>query len=224
MTLYRLQHVAKRFQVIYLFRIDANNKAEKLLALVVSHSHSMGLHRKQVTDAMSIFEAEMFRRVWWCTYIIDRRLALDTGCPFLIQDVNTDVPVPLELSEEWLSQHIETTHTAKQLEDEVKTESDRKPTTPIPHLSAMVDFSRVVGKVWEAHFGALDINASSTPLTTEYLEFLVSSTVQKDPSRVWSGSPEPFHVQFAGMEWWQIKQKMLMRIVCHAHIPTQALY
>lgn len=172
---------------------------------------------------MSIFEAEILRRVWWCTYIIDRRLALDTGRPFLIQDVNTDVPVPLEVSEEWLSQYIGTTQTAKQLKEEIRLEIDRKSTTPIPHLAAMVDFSRVVGKVWEAHFGALDMNPSSTPLTTEYLEFLVSSTVQKDPSRVWSGSREPFHMQFAGMEWWQIKQKMLMRIVCHTHILTKTL-
>ncbi|KAJ5080946.1 hypothetical protein N7456_013656 [Penicillium angulare] len=198
--------------VIYLFRIDANNKTEKFLALVVSHSHLLGLHRKRVTDEMPIFEAEMFRRLWWCTYIMDRRLAIDTGRPFLIQDVNTDVPVPLELGVDWLSCHTNTQLTSKQLNKDIEVEVSRGIPTPLSHTAAMVDFSRVVGKVWEAYYGAMDQDASSTPLTTEYLEFLVSNTVQKEPSRVWSGSREPFHMQFAGMEWWLIKQKMLMRI------------
>ncbi|KAJ5263820.1 hypothetical protein N7478_011425 [Penicillium angulare] len=198
--------------VIYLFRIDANNKTEKFLALVVSHSHLLGLHRKRVTDDMPIFEAEMFKRLWWCTYIMDRRLAIDTGRPFLIQDVNTDVPVPLGLGEDWLSCHASTMLTSKELRKEIEVEINRDVPTPLSHIAAMADFSRVVGKVWEAYYGALDRNAISTPLTAEYLEVLISSTVQREPSRAWSGSREPFHRQFAGMEWWLIKQKMLMRI------------
>lgn len=173
---------------------------------------------------MPIFEAEMFRRVWWCTYILDRRLAIDTGRPFLVQDVNTDVPVPLELGEAWLSHHRNTRLTSNQLKKEIEIEIRRNITTPLPHIAAMVDYSRVVGKVWEAHYGAFDQQSISAPLTTEYLEFLVSSTVRKEPSRVWSGSSEPFHVQFAGMEWWQIKQKMLMRIVCYVNLQPGAYH
>lgn len=173
----------------------------------------MGLHRKRVTDEMPIFEAEMFRRVWWCTYILDRRLALDTGRPFLIQDVNTDVPLCLEVSESWLTAHRNTHQTYKELRGPIAADIRQRSTTPLSHIAAMVDFSRVVGKVWEAHYSASNQDSSSNALTTEYLEFLVSNSVQKEPSRVWSGSKEPFHVQFAGMEWWQIKQKMLMRIV-----------
>ena len=125
---------------------------------------------------MPIFEAEMFRRVWWCTYILDRRLAIDTGRPFLVQDVNTDVPVPLELGEAWLSHHRNTRLTSNQLKKEIEIEIRRNITTPLPHIAAMVDYSRVVGKVWEAHYGAFDQQSISAPLTTEYLEFLVSST------------------------------------------------
>jgi hypothetical protein len=148
-------------------------------------------------------------------------MAIDTGRPFLIQDVNTDVPLPLELDDSWLSQYMNTRCTSSQLHKEIELELQQRTITPLPHIAAMVDYSRVVSKMWEAHYGASDQNRGSSPLTDEYLEFLVSSTVEKAPSRVWSGSRQPFHVQFAGMEWWQIKQKMLMRIVCPPDCPRQ---
>ncbi|KAJ5581061.1 hypothetical protein N7450_007362 [Penicillium hetheringtonii] len=182
------------------------------LALIVSHSQFIGLHRKEVTDGMPIFEAEMFRRAWWCTYIIDRRLALDTGRPFLIQDVNTDVSLPLELVDSWLSNHIKTHRTGKELETEIEKEISRKITTPVRHIIDMVSFSRVVGKVWEAHYGAMGRNSHPTSLTTEYLELLISSMAQVNSPTELFGSTEIFHGQFAWMEWWQIKQMMLMRI------------
>lgn len=162
---------------------------------------------------MPIFEAEMFRRAWWCTYIIDRRLALDTGRPFLIQDVNTDVSLPLELVDSWLSNHIKTRRTGKELETEIEKEISRKITTPVRHIIDMVSFSRVVGKVWEAQYGAMGRNSHPTSLTTEYLELLISSMAQVNSPTELFGSTEIFHGQFAWMEWWQIKQMMLMRIV-----------
>lgn len=36
-------------QVTYLFRLDANEKGEKVLTLAISHSHHLGLHRHRTS-------------------------------------------------------------------------------------------------------------------------------------------------------------------------------
>src|SRR6266511_5034433 len=103
---------------------------------------------------MHVFENEMFRRLWWCIYVLDRRLALETGRPFLIQDVNVDTALPLKLGEAWLNTHRESTKTSKELKVEIQMEISREPVTPMPYLTAMIRYSKVVGKVWEALYGA----------------------------------------------------------------------
>ena len=90
-------------QVLYLFRLDAHGSAEKVLALAISHAHHLGLQRERVVKKMPTFQGEMSRRLWWCIYLLDRRLAIETGRPFLIQDVNFDVGLPHNVSDEWLT-------------------------------------------------------------------------------------------------------------------------
>ena len=123
---------------MYLFRLDAHGTAEKVLALTISHAHHIGLHRHKVVDAMGTFESEMCRRLWWCMYLLDRRLALETGRPFLIQDVNIDVGFPQDVSDEWLR----TCHNAQ---SSVSNPAPSESTTeiissPVPYLIAMAAY------------------------------------------------------------------------------------
>jgi len=37
-------------KVVHLFRLDANERAEKILALAISHAHHLGLHRQKVLE------------------------------------------------------------------------------------------------------------------------------------------------------------------------------
>jgi hypothetical protein len=162
---------------------------------------------------MPVFETEMFRRLWWCIYVLDRRLALETGRPFLIQDVNVDAALPLKLGEDWLTSHRESTQTSKELDVEIQMEISREPVTPMPYLIAMIRYSRVVGKVWEALYGASMTELTSGPLINEYLESLLSKFQREVPPDLVYNPNEPFDIQFGASNWWEIKQKLLIHMV-----------
>ncbi|KAJ5263215.1 hypothetical protein N7478_010820 [Penicillium angulare] len=196
-----------KFQVVYLFRLDAHGSAEKVLALTISHAHHLGLQRNRVVNAMSPFESEISRRLWWCLYLLDRRLAIETGRPFLIQDVNVDVDHPHDLSDEWLTilkerlQHGST--------NEIETEPR---VTSVPYLIAMASYSRVIGKVWEALYGATTSESTPSPLLNEYLEQLITQS-QRGIKQEFTYDPHnPVGMQARGLKWWQVKQRFIMRI------------
>lgn len=194
--------------VVYLFRLDAHGSAEKILALAISHAHHLGLQRERVVSAMSEFQSEMARRLWWCIYLLDRRLAIETGRPFLIQDINVDVGLPGNVSDEWL-----TTHKTTQLETRLNTSAKAQIPTSVPYLIAMTSYSKVIGKVWEALYGATTSEATPSPLLNEYLEHL---TTQSQKGLQKEFTHDPYHednYNSEGLAWWQVKQHLMMRIV-----------
>ncbi|KAB8239224.1 transcription factor domain-containing protein [Aspergillus alliaceus] len=199
--------------VVYLFRLDANERAEKFLALAISHAHHVGFHRSKVVGRMSVFEDELVRRLWWSLYALDRRLAIETGHPFLIQDVNVDTPYPRNLDDDWLTRHKEDSRTTAELKTDIDAGLSRNPTTPIPYLYATIHYSRVVGKIWEAIYGAnmTDVIPSSNVL--EYLDQLISR-VQKEIRVEFSDNhpSEPPNLEWSNPLRWKTKQQMLMRI------------
>lgn len=162
---------------------------------------------------MPLYEGEQFRRLWWCVYVLDRRISLETGLPFMIQDVNVDTAPPLELSDNWLSRFKDSQLTVADLEVEIQCEVSTKPVTPIPYLVTMVRYSRVLGKVWEALYGAKSTDTVSSPLVSEYLEYLVSETEAQAPASMAYNQNNETLQPAEGLEWWQIKQKTLMQIV-----------
>lgn len=196
--------------MVYLFRIDAHGPAEKLLALLISHSHHIGLQRYQVVEKLGIFESEMARRFWWCMYLMDRRLAIETGRPFLIQDVNVDIGLPRTVSDEWLSSHRGRSHMVRTGDTHTPNTTSH---TTVPYLIAMASYSRVIGKVWEALYGASTAHSSPSPFLNEYLELLITQS-QKDLQPEFSYDPHrPGSYKASGLAWWQIKQQLIMRIV-----------
>ncbi|KAJ6003205.1 hypothetical protein N7451_005752, partial [Penicillium sp. IBT 35674x] len=193
--------------VVYLFRIDSHGSAEKVLALLISHSHHLGLHRNRVVESMTPFESEMSRRLWWCQYVMDRRLAIETGRPFLIQDVNVDVGLPRNVDDEWLTR---SQNTPRKHESEQSTNDPDM--VPVPYLIAMASYSKVVGKVWEALYGAATSESTPSPLLNEYLEHLITQS-QKGIHPEFTYDPRnPGSVQTDGVPWWKIKQIFIMRI------------
>ena len=149
---------------------------------------------------------------------MDRRLAIETGRPFLIQDLNVDVGLPHSMSDEWLSKH-RCDSNMLQLDD---TAAERSPTT-VPYLIAMISYSKVIGKVWEALYGASTSASTPSPLLKEYFELLITQSQSHlqpefsyDPQR--SGK-----YKACGLAWWQIKQQLMMRIVRPYVIPMANL-
>lgn len=153
------------------------------------------------------FEGEMCRRLWWCIYLLDRRLAIETGRPFLIQDVNVDVGIPHDISDERLEEYRRVPRVS---------ENDEEVThvpTAVPYLVAMASYSRVIGKVWEALYGAATSDKTPTALLNEYLEHLVTQS-QKSIQHEFAYDPlNPGKYGSEGLAWWQVKQQFMMRIV-----------
>lgn len=157
---------------------------------------------------MSAFESELSRRLWWCIYLLDRRLAIETGRPFLIQDVNVDVALPQNVSDASLTMSRD----ASDGVDIGATAPENGPTT-VPYLIAMTSYSRVIGKVWEALYGAATSESMPSPLLSEYLEHLINQA-QRGIHQEFTYDPHhPTKDEAGGRAWWKVKQQFMMRIV-----------
>ncbi|KAL4863938.1 fungal-specific transcription factor domain-containing protein [Aspergillus spectabilis] len=192
--------------VIYLYRLDITGKAEKLLALAISHAHHLGLHRSQPVNDRTIsnHDIEMCRRLWWSLYLLDRRIAIDTGRPFVIQDINVDTPLPRRLDDDCVNASNATGETEKTLD---------KP-SPIPFFGAMVTYSRLLGKVWEAMYSASGTRGALSHPLRENLEQMLFAAQREVPAgfsyesneQILPMPPTPSSPQ------WPIKQRVLMQI------------
>ncbi|EKG16043.1 Transcription factor fungi [Macrophomina phaseolina MS6] len=198
--------------VIYLFRLDALERGEKVMSLAVSYAHQLGIHRQKVLDRMPFFDDEMYRRVWWCVYILDRRYALEAGRPFLTQDYNVDAPSPRNISDDWMELHKEDPRTSREMSEDIQHHLSCSQRTPIPYLFTMANYSRIVGKVWEALYGARETESVPGFFLNEYLETLLSKFESDLPPEFQYTANGTFETQFENMPWWQIKQKMLLRM------------
>ncbi|GKZ79583.1 hypothetical protein AnigIFM56816_003784 [Aspergillus niger] len=195
--------------VIYLFRLDIFGKAEKLLALAISHAHHLGLHRSRVLLNMSPFQSELFRRMWWSLYILDRRVAIETGHPFLIQDINVDTPLPRPVDDDQLSRFRNRSDV--DLDTLQPSEASSPYTTSFPYFRAMITYSQVLGKVWEGLYGATSLDLAPEYSLREHLErllFRAQKDIHQDFAHPHYG---PRATQFVETPWWLIKQQALMR-------------
>ncbi|PVH76619.1 hypothetical protein DL98DRAFT_387072, partial [Cadophora sp. DSE1049] len=156
--------------VIYLLRIDATERAQKVLSLAVIHAQHLGIHLSKTHDDMSTFDSEMFKRTWWCMYVLDRRVSLVLGRPFMIQDNNITVALPREVD----------VATPRSVLDFYHMEAESTNLSLIPYLNVMVGYSRVVGKVWETLFGA-ESGSKTSSYVHEYLDSLVYGWMESVP-------------------------------------------
>lgn len=158
---------------------------------------------------MSIFNGEMYRRLWWCLYVMDRRFAIETGRPFLIQDMNVDAPLPRNLDDDWLQNHEEGPNQVSGLDDA----PDTSRVTPISYLNATITYSKVLGKVWEGLYAAqLSGIVPPYPLC-EHLEQLLFRAQNEVQQEFTNFHKVPLKDQLASSPRWQVQQQALMRSV-----------
>lgn len=141
-----------------------------MLSLAVVHAQHLGIHLNKTHDDMSSFDSEMFKRIWWCMYVLDRRVALVLGRPFLIQDNNISVTLPRDAD----------VPTPGSVLDFYHMETAAVGASPIHYLNVMVGYSRLVGKVWETLFGA-ESSTKPTPHVHEYLDSLALNWIESVP-------------------------------------------
>ncbi|CRK15719.1 hypothetical protein BN1723_010769 [Verticillium longisporum] len=201
-------------RVIYLFRLDATQRATRLLALAVSNAHIIGLHRQSTLENMPAVASQMYTRSWWSIYVLDRRLAIESGRPYLIQDSNVDTALPLDLSDAWLTRFQSRPEKISQLQREVALELASEPITAIPYIAAMVRYSRVVGKAWELLYGVKSANSTSSPMV-EYADTVLTDLLDTLPPCLTYDPNIPNEVQFASRLRWQVKQTVLLYTCTH---------
>lgn len=119
---------------------------------------------------MPHFQNEMFRRIWWCIYVLDRRLCLETGRPFFIMDLNNDTELPSNLSDVWLSGHRSRKETVSDLRMAIAEETQQSENTQTLYLNAMVEYSRITGKAWKAVYASPHAEESLNDVHIEYVE------------------------------------------------------
>ncbi|KAI0998330.1 hypothetical protein K3495_g9865 [Podosphaera aphanis] len=83
---------------IFLMEINLKSSAWIWLASAVRISQDIGLHLES-GGSWSVIESETRRRVWWAIYIWDRHLSLELCRPFLIEDADCDVNLPISLDD-----------------------------------------------------------------------------------------------------------------------------
>ena len=163
---------------------------------------------------MPLFEKEMFRRLWWSIYVLDRRISLETGRPFLVQDINTNTEHPKNLSDEWLQQLKLSTVTQDETVAEREVETATAIPSNIPHLNAMISYSKIVGDVWNVVYCDTSICLGIGHVVDVYLEPLLEQARKTMPPNLCYEPSRSFEEQFSGMQWSQIKQSLLMYLVC----------
>ncbi|CAG7921123.1 unnamed protein product [Penicillium olsonii] len=198
--------------VIYLIRIDANDRAQKVLSLAVVQAHHLGLHRESVLRNTSAFLSECSKRLWWCIYIIDKRLALDLGQPFLIQDQNIDTQLPNRYSEATLERMRENSASVDAAQSQFSEDPEDDPSSPISYLQAMVEYSKIVRMVWNVLYPAYAMDRPSDPTVTDYFEDLLGIWKHKLPLTLCCDETKPSQTISTNACSWSCKNKFLITI------------
>ncbi|KAH7245678.1 fungal-specific transcription factor domain-containing protein [Fusarium tricinctum] len=200
--------------IMYMFRLDANQKAARVHALAVSVAQTIGLHRQSTIDSMPAYYSQLYSRTWWSLYLLDRRLALESGKPYFIQDSNVDTSLPLDLSDEWMTRFASRKETIAELQVEVAAEiaRDSSPSC-VPYVLAMVRYCRVAGKTWEVLYGVKSSTASMSAMV-EYVDTAIGKLLNTVPTCLQYDLDVSYETQFSSRTRWQVKQTFLFNNCC----------
>ncbi|KAK9327031.1 fungal-specific transcription factor domain-containing protein [Lipomyces starkeyi] len=148
----------------YQFHSDLESLAYRTICFAAVLAIELGLHQSTKMSQMfpDPMQRERCRALFWCVYVVDRRMAFSTGRPYMLRDEDID-QAPPQL------------HTS----DEAVLDDKR---IRALYLNAMIQYSQVVGRVWRA------VNAFNPPrhftINTEeidYIEFLIHRWHQSLP-------------------------------------------
>ncbi|KAM0548821.1 hypothetical protein ACHAPJ_009677 [Fusarium lateritium] len=163
---------------------------------------------------MPAYYSQLYSRTWWSLYLLDRRLALESGKPYLIQDSNVDTALPLDLSDEWMTRFASRKETIADLQHEVTAEVSRDSSPScIPYVVAMVRYCRVAGKTWEVLYGVKSSTASMSAMV-EYVDTAIEKLLSTVPKCLQYDLDVPYEAQFSTRPRWQIKQTFLFNNCC----------
>ena len=141
-------------------------------------------------------------------------MALETARPLVIQDSTVDTALASDLSDEWLTKMEGQSLTSSDMQSTVILDIDDTQETAIPYLNAMVQFSRIVAKVWEILYGASTMSSMSAFGLDNYIEALLSRLQHDLPKKLQFDPREDFDAQLEGRTKWECQQTILLHMVC----------
>ncbi|KAL3451703.1 hypothetical protein BJX65DRAFT_304291 [Aspergillus insuetus] len=187
-----------------------------VLSLTIVQAQHLGLHREVALASAPGFVAECSRRLWWCLYVLDRRVALDIGQPFLIQDTNTDTNLPQLIPETVMEELCRNSASSASDDGGLPVESSGDEDL-IPYLIAMTGYAKIVGKAWNELYQAHCMDRASDPALTVSFEDLLFLWKQGLPA-ILSCDEKNLHEHHhqhppdTPMRSWQLKNKFLIHI------------
>jgi hypothetical protein len=155
----------------------------------------------------------MFTRIWWCLYLQDRRISLETGRPFLIQDDNIETRNPLNVSDSWLTAHKTMATTLSELTPTLETETALARQTAGPYIEAYASLCRIATDVWKAVYNRRQASGSTLGVLHNYLDISLDSWCQSLPHHLKYNESLTFEDQFVDADWSQVKQCLSLHMV-----------
>lgn len=84
--------------VMFLCYASFQNMADNACALAVRTAYMLGLHIDP-PQSMPLKEREMRRRLWWALYLLDSKIGMKLGRPFLLRDTHSMPGLPCDSAE-----------------------------------------------------------------------------------------------------------------------------
>ncbi|KAK9463937.1 fungal-specific transcription factor domain-containing protein [Lipomyces oligophaga] len=115
------------FMTLYELNREQESQAYRLLGFASVLVTELGLHsRERLSRLFPVREqADRCRMIFWCIYVLDRRLAQSTNKPYILRDENIEQQLP-------------------QCPDLINEDERQR----YLHMSAMVEYTRLAAKVW----------------------------------------------------------------------------
>ncbi|PYI09508.1 hypothetical protein BO78DRAFT_405022 [Aspergillus sclerotiicarbonarius CBS 121057] len=87
--------------------------------LALNLAIGIDLHRKESLSGQDLMHAEMYKRIFWCAYVINCSVAINMGRPLGIQESDISLPLPLQLTDSQLSESAQGPHITETLISQV---------------------------------------------------------------------------------------------------------
>jgi predicted ATPase len=128
--------------------------------------------------------------------------------------MNTDADMPSNLSDAWLSAHQFNKEITSELRAELLEELRSSSFSSVSYLKAMIDYSRISAKVWEAVYAAHIAQQPLSSLLREYIEASLSHWQETLPqSLVYDKAFQP-DSRYPEISRTIIQQRFLLYVVC----------
>ncbi|KAJ4482473.1 fungal-specific transcription factor domain-containing protein, partial [Lentinula aciculospora] len=105
-SLFNLQSIV--LYTIYIQDCPTQEDAWSLISAGLRLAQAIGAHRKKVYSAKLTAIDELWKRAFWCLYILDRQFCLTLGRPCSLHDEDFDLDLPIDCDDEfWLPSNSE---------------------------------------------------------------------------------------------------------------------